>query len=460
MGTLQQLGTQQPRLGVWRRVFASTFDVYLLLTALVLCAFGFLMVYSASISASFLATDDTSTSYFFTRHIRNFGIGLVFMLLLALIDYRVWRKYSLWIMLGTILSLVIVLRFGDARLAANRALFRGSIQPGEFAKLAVVVYMSAWLASRQKQIKRISYGLIPFTILVGLTCVLLVLQPDLSTAATILATTLTLFFLAGADWLQMGAIAGGAGVSGYLLVTRIPYAQTRIESHLAAIRDLTKANDHVQAAVEAFLNGQLFGVGLGEGTQKFGRLPFPHTDSIFAVIGEELGLVGSFLVLGLFFLLVYRGFQVAKKAPDLFGGLVAAGVCVWIAYDAMLNIAVMTALVPPTGVPLPFISFGGSSLVTAMAGIGVVLSVSRQSNRTPEPERPERGVALPLDSKLEISPRRSPEPTPPQPQPATPETLLVTQERPPEGTDIETPGIRRRDRRGHISRVSRRQHDS
>lgn len=422
-----------------RKWLALDFDVYFLLAVLVLCAIGFLMVYSASISASFLATDDASTSYFFTRHLRNFTIGALLMFLLGLIDYRIWRRYSLWILVATIISLAFVLQFGSQRLAAQRSLFRGSVQPGEFAKLAVVIYMSAWLASRQKQLRKISYGLLPFSILVGTTCVLLILQPDLSTSASILATALTMFFLAGADWAQLGVITGGAALGGYLLTTQLPYAQSRINDHLAAIRDLTKANDHVQAAVEAFLNGQLFGVGLGEGTQKFGRLPFPHTDSIFAVIGEELGLVGSLLVLGLYVLLVYRGFVVARKAPDLFGALLASGACLWIAYDAMLNIAVMTALVPPTGVPLPFISFGGSSLVSAMAGMGIVLSVSRQSSRVPPPERSSRGVTLPIDPSLQKQPEQM-------------------KEEP--GESSQTSGLSRRYGRGHISRVSRRQRDS
>jgi len=424
-----------------RRLWLPRFDVYLLLSVLMLCAIGFLMVYSASISASFLATDDLSTSYFFTRHMRNFVIGGVFMVLLMFIDYRLWKRYSLWVMLGTIGSLILVLQVGSRNFGAQRSLLGDSVQPGEFAKLAAAVYMAAWLSSRQKRLNKISYGLLPFAVLVGTTCILLVLQPDLSTAANILITTLTMFFLAGAAWSQMVAIAVGAGAVGYILVTRLEYAQNRINDHLAAIEDLTKANDHVQAAVEAFLNGQLFGVGLGEGTQKFGRLPFPHTDSIFAVIGEELGLVGSSLVLGLFFLMVYRGFFVARHAPDLFGALLASGMCLWIAYDAMLNIAVMTALVPPTGVPLPFISFGGSSLVTAMAGVGLMLSVSRQAARAvPLPER-NRSATLPLDTKLRQ-----------QPVVATPISI--------EEAPLETPSISGRDRRGHISRISRRQRDS
>jgi cell division protein FtsW len=450
-----------------RRWVLPELDVYFLLAALVLCAVGFLMVYSASISASFLATDDQSTSYFFDRQVRNFAVGAVFMLALAWIDYHIWRRWSLWIMLGTILSLVLVLQVGQERLEANRSLFRGSVQPGEFAKLAVIIYMGAWLAGRQTKIKQLSYGLIPFSILVGSTCVLLVFQPDLSTAATIMATTMTMFFLAGADWFQLGLITGGGGFLGYILVNEFDYARSRIDNHLAAIQDLTKADSHVQAAVEAFLNGQLFGVGLGEGTQKFGRLPFPHTDSIFAVIGEELGLVGSFVVLGLFVLLIYRGFLIAKKAPDLFGAMLASGVCLWIAYDAMLNIAVMTALVPPTGVPLPFISFGGSSLVSAMAGVGLVLSVSRQSHKPREPERSERGVALPMDL---AGPRSTPAPMPavmsqpPTPAlPVAPAPSLPAQEATPtqdQEDSHEDHHLSRRHRRGHISRVSRRQSDS
>jgi cell division protein FtsW len=440
-----------PSLNSRRALGLFEIDVYFLLASLVLCAIGFLMVYSASISASFFATDDASTSYFFSRHVRNFVVGLALMLILALIDYHLWRRYSLWIMLGTIGSLILVLQIGDTRLEANRALFNGSIQPGEFAKLAVVIYMSAWLASRKNKIRQLSYGLIPFSILVGTTCVLLILQPDLSTSATILVTTLIMFFLAGADWFQLAVIGSSASAAGYLLISEFDYARNRIDDHLAAIQDLTKANDHVQAAVEAFLNGQLFGVGLGEGTQKFGRLPFPHTDSIFAVIGEELGLVGSSVVIGLYVVLIWRGFVIARKAPDLFGALLAAGICLWIAIDAMLNIAVMTALVPPTGLPLPFISFGGSSLVSAMAGVGLVLSVSRQAGQAPPPERTERKVSLPLDTN--ILPRHVPEPDPASI--SHPEAEALTKEE-----ALEINHISRGYRRGHISRVGRRRDDS
>lgn len=370
-----------------RRMFAPSFDLYLLTVVGALCAFGLLMVYSASIDASFLATEDTTTTYFFWRQLRNFGIGLASMYILSRVDYRVWRRLSIPMMLVIMATLVVVIQYGDRRLEANRALFQGSIQPGEGAKLVVVIYMSAWLASKRHKIQTLSYGLIPFSIMVGTVTFLIVLQPDLSTAASILATALTLFFLAGASWFQLSVLAGGAGFAVWTIATQLPYAETRIQGHLNAINDLSQANDHVQAAIVAFLNGGLFGVGLGEGKQKFGALPFPHTDSVFAVIGEELGLFGCFVVIALYIMMVHRGFKVSRNARDPFGALLAAGVTCWLVYDALLNIAVMTAVIPPTGVPLPFISFGGSSLIAAMSGIGLVLSVSRVSSKPLPPER-------------------------------------------------------------------------
>lgn len=372
-----------------RRAYAAGFDLYLILVVGVLSAIGLLMVYSASIDVSFQVTGDPdNTTYFFIRQLRSMAIGLVLLVVLARLDYHIWRPISIAMMLGVILLLILVLRFGETRFQAQRSLFQGSFQPGELAKFTVVIYMAAWLAAKQTRLGNIFYGIIPFSVLVGTIAFLIVLQPDLSTAASILATALSMFFIAGADWFQLLAIGAVMGVSGWQLITRIDYASQRLAAHTAAVEDLTQASDHVQQAVTAFINGGLFGVGLGEGKQKFGNnLPFPHTDSIFAVIGEELGLVGTFFVIVLFVLLIYRGFTISRYAPDMFGGLLAAGVTCWLAYDALLNIAVMTAIVPPTGVPLPFISFGGSSLVAALAGVGLMLSVSRAISQSAQPRR-------------------------------------------------------------------------
>ena len=373
------------------RTYAAGFDLYLVLVVGVLCAVGLMMVYSASIDISYQVTGESdSTTYFFVRQLRSMVIGVVVLVLLARLDYHFWRWTSVPMMLFVIVLLIAVLQFGESRFEAQRALFGGSMQPGELAKFTVVIYMAAWMASKRNRIRNITYGILPFSILVGGIAFLIVLQPDLSTAGSILATALTMFFIAGADWLQLIFIGGTMGVVGWQLMTRISYARARLDAHLAAVEDLTQASDHVQQAVTAFLNGGLTGVGLGESQQKFANnLPFPHTDSIFAIIGEELGLLGSFCVLALFVILIYRGFTISRMAPDAFGSLLAAGVTCWLAYDALLNIAVMTAVLPPTGVPLPFISFGGSSLVAALAGVGLMLSVSRATARQAAAQRPE-----------------------------------------------------------------------
>ncbi len=372
-----------------RRGYYAGVDLYLALVVGALSAVGLMMVYSASIDVSYQVTGDpTSTTYFFVRQLRSMVVGVIVLITLSRLDYHVWRRLAVPMMLGVIVLLVAVLRFGETRFEAQRALIRGSLQPGELAKFTVVLYMAAWLASKRSRLRNPFYGVIPFSVLVGIIAFLIVLQPDLSTAASILATALSMFFIAGADLIQLVLIGGVMGVVGWQLVLRLDYARERLEAHWNAIQDLTKASDHVQQAVTAFINGGLTGVGLGESKQKFANnLPFPHTDSIFAVIGEELGLLGTFLVIALFVALIYRGFTISRHAPDMFGGLLAAGITCWIAYDALLNIAVMTAMIPPTGVPLPFISFGGSSLVAALGGVGVMLNVSRAISREAAPKR-------------------------------------------------------------------------
>jgi cell division protein FtsW len=286
--------------------------------------------------------------------------------------------------------------FGDTTFGARRALIAGSYQPGELAELAIVLYMAAWMSSKTTRLNSFFYGMIPFAMLVGGMCLLLLLQPDLSTAFLIFTSTTVMFFLAGAN-LRHLLIAGiAAAVLGVIMAQSLPYAQERVESFRAGISDLTRANYHVQQAIVAFRNGGWTGVGLGEGSQKFGFLPAPHTDSIFAVIGEELGLVGAGFIVLLYVAFGIRGFITARRAIDPFGALLAAGVTVWVIIQALLNIAVMTAVVPATGVPLPFISYGGSSLVVMMTGVGLLLSIHRVAVR--QQSAPERRNHAPYDS--------------------------------------------------------------
>lgn len=365
------------------------FDVYLVLIVAALLAIGLLMVYSTTFDWSYL--EYGSPVRIFLNQVRSVIIGLAVMVIAWRFDYRILRdrRVALGIMIVTILALggLLILN-SNLRLGAQRSFFQGSIQPGEAAKLAVIIYFGAWLASRQDHLHELGYGLIPFSILVGLVGGLIVLQPDLSTAAIIVLTAWTMFFVAGANILQI--IVAGAGAAGvaWAVSTQFDYARDRLVEHLAAMQDLTQASWHVQQAIIAFtapgsrpgraFSPNWFGVGLGQSRQKFGFLPAAHTDSIFAIIGEELGLFGCLVVVALFALFVWRAFRIASRTQDPFGAVLAAGIGAWIAFEALLNIAVMTAVIPFTGVPLPFISYGGSSLVTVLAAVGLLMSISRR----------------------------------------------------------------------------------
>ncbi len=385
--TPRALTTEAPA-AAERRGLLATIDPYLSIVVGVLLAIGLMMVYSTTFDWSY--QEWGSETAVFMQHARNAGVGLAVMLLMILIDYRLWRRISVLLLLMTIGALIGVLIFGDNRFGARRALINGSFQPGELAELVIVIYMAAWLSSRRTQIKSLTYGLIPFAVLVGIVSGLVLLQPDISTAATIMVVAAIMFFLAGADLTQMAVAGVLVGVVGLMWVMNFgpDYAQGRLDSYISGVGDVTQADYHVQQAIIAFNNGGLTGMGLGQGRQKFGYLPAPHTDSIFAVIGEELGLVGASLVVALYIAFVIRGLMIARRATDNFGALLAAGITIWVAIKALLNIAVMTAMVPPTGAPLPFISFGGSSLVVLLAGTGLMLSVARVRARQTVPKRP------------------------------------------------------------------------
>jgi cell division protein FtsW len=218
------------------------------------------------------------------------------------------------------------------------------------------------------------------------------LQPDISTAVTIIAAASILYFLAGANLRYLAIIGVAMAGAGYVVIQQLGYAAGRVSSFTAGLTDLTQTNYHAQQAIIAFMNGGWTGMGLGQGRQKFGFLPAPHTDSIFAVIGEELGVLGAAFVVLLFIIFVFRGFTISRRSRDSFGALLAAGITIWIITKALMNIAVMLNLLPSTGVALPFISFGGSSLVAVLAGAGLLVSVSRFTARREQSERTSRAT--------------------------------------------------------------------
>jgi cell division protein FtsW len=362
-------------------------DVPLVLTVVALSVFGLIMLYSASFDFSF--NEYGSPTHMFMRQVRWFGLGILGAFVLSLFDYHIWRKVVVFAMLGTIGLLVAVLFVNEVRLGAARTFLEGSYQPSELAKLMAVIYLSVWLYAKRNSLHDVTFGLIPLGVILGIICGLIYLQPDLSAAGTVLILGGLLFYLAGADIKQIIFLLILALVIGWVVVQFSETGRDRVGSFVAGFQDPTNASYHVRRSFEAIIKGGVFGVGLGEADTKLTGLPFAPTDSIFAVVAEELGLFGSVALMALYGALIWRGLVVARRAPDMLGTLLASGVIFWIALEASVNMAVMVGLMPFAGNALPFISAGGSNLVSTFCAIGIVLNISRQSGELSKVEENE-----------------------------------------------------------------------
>ena len=359
-------------------------DIPLMLTVVALVVFGLIMLYSASFDFSF--NEFGSPTYMFSRQVKWLGVGLLLAFGLSKFDYHHWRRVIVFAMLGTIGLLITVLFINEIRLGASRSLYEGSYQPSEIAKLISVIYLAVWLYAKRDFLHDLSLGLIPLGVILGIIGGLIYLQPDLSAAGTVLVLGGLLFFLAGADIKQIVFLLILAIFMGWVIVQFSVTGQDRVASFLAGLQDPTHASYHVQRSFEAVIKGGFFGVGLGQADTKLTGLPFAPTDSIFAVVAEELGLFGSMLLMCLYATLVWRGLVIARHAPDMLGTLLAAGVTFWIGMEALINMAVMVGLMPFAGNALPFISAGGSNLVSTLSAIGIMLNISRQSGETVKKE--------------------------------------------------------------------------
>jgi cell division protein FtsW len=358
----------------WRRGV----DMPMLLVVIALLVFGLIMLYSASFDFSFKEYE--SATYMFNRQVKWLGLGIIAAFLLSLFDYHQWRRMVLLAMLGTIGLLVTVLIVNEIRLGASRTLINGSYQPSEIAKLVAVIYIAVWLYAKRQFLHDVTIGLIPLGVILGIIGGLIYLQPDLSAAGTVLILGGLLFFLAGADLRQIAFLLVLAVAMGWFVVQFSATGQDRVQSFLAGLQDPTTASYHVQRSFEAVIKGGIFGVGLGKADTKLTGLPFAPTDSIFAVVAEELGLFGSMILMSLYGVLVWRGLVIARRAPDMLGTLLASGMTFWIGIEALINMSVMVGLMPFAGNALPFISAGGSNLVSTLCAIGIMLNISRQSS--------------------------------------------------------------------------------
>jgi len=357
-------------------------DIPLLLAVVALLVLGLVMLYSASWDFSLGAYGDPMQM--FTRQAMWMGLGIVGAALLASFDYHRWRRLVLFAMAFTIILLVSVLLLSEIRFNAKRAFFDGSVQPSELAKLISIIYLAVWMFSKRDNLQDIQLGLIPLGMILGIVGGLIYLQPDLSAAGTVLLLGGLLFFLAGGDLKQITLLLIAAVFMGWLVVRLSPTGAERVGDFINGIKDPTQASYHVRRSFEAIVNGGIFGTGIGRSETKLLGLPVPPTDSIFAVIAEELGLVGSVVLIGLYAMLVWRGMLIARRAPDMLGTLMASGLALWLGLEALINMAVMVGLMPFAGNALPFMSAGGSNLVVSLAAVGILLNISRQSGTTVE----------------------------------------------------------------------------
>ena len=368
-----------------RRSIRLGIDVPLVLIVCTLSVFGLLMVYSASWDYSMTILQQPPT-YMFTRQLLFMAIGIIVAVLLTFFDYHHFKKLAIFVMIGTIALLLAVLFVNEVINNAARTIFQGSGQPSEIAKLVVVIYLSVWLFARRDQLSDVSFGLIPLGIILGVLGGLIFLQPDLSAAATIFILGGLLFFLAGGDMRQIAFLLILGMVVSWIVFRFHPTGSQRVSEYLISIKDLTQAPMHLSRSLEALVKGGWFGVGIGRADTKLTGLPVPPTDSIFAVIGEETGLLGAIAVILLYVFLMWRGLKIAQRAPDGLGRLMAAGLSMWLAIEAFINMAVIVGLVPFAGNALPFVSAGGSNLLVSLAAVGILLNISRVSARSQEVE--------------------------------------------------------------------------
>lgn len=345
---------------------------YLLATLVLgLTIFGVIMVGNASVVEAY--RDFGDKFYYLKLQFQWAVLGFLAFLFSSKFSYRRLKILVIPLLVFTIFSLIVVLlpRFGIKALGASRWIGVGRLryQPGELAKFALVLWSAVFLSKKKKFFQ--------FLIILGLFVGLIMLEPDLGTAIVVASSSFLVYFASGASVWQIGILGLGGLLAGGGLILSSPYRKQRLLTFLNPSRDPLGASYHIRQILIALGSGGLTGLGLGQSRQKFEYLPEVTTDSIFAIIAEELGFVGAMFIVLTFLFFIWRGFRIAKRAPDEFGRLLAVGIVSWIGVQALVNLSAMVALVPLTGVPLPFISYGGSSLILTLFGAGILVNISR-----------------------------------------------------------------------------------
>lgn len=357
-------------------------DLTLVAVTGVIVVFGLIALSSSSVIYAY-HNFDGDTYHFLKKQLFGLVLGAVAFYFLSKIDYHYWRRYAFWFLIFSVFLLLLVFvpglsaNWGEARSWIN--VFGFSLQPSEFVKLSFLLYLSAWLEVRRRDLGDIHQGIGPFVVLLSLIAFLMILQPDIGTLLIVTATSLVVYFVGGGKIRHILAIVLIGLVGFFGMVQLKDYQAARLKCMLDPSYDTQKVCYQVNQSLIAVGSGGIFGRGLGESRQKFLYLPEVSGDSIFAIIAEEIGFVFSTVLVFLYLLLFYRGFKIASRAPDDFGQNLAIGIVSWIVIQTIINIGGVINLMPMTGVPLPLISYGGSAVLSAMAAMGILVNVSRQT---------------------------------------------------------------------------------
>ena len=341
-----------------------------------LTLFGLLMVYDSSSVIAFNLFGDKFS--YIKNQLAWFGLGFVALFVFYRIDYHKLYNLALPLLVTALILLVLVFvpGIGSGAKGANRWIDFGlfNLQPAEFVKLGLAIYLSAWFSHKEKG------RFFSFLLLMGAILFLVMLEPDMGTATIILCESAIVYFLSGGNVMQFIVAAPIIGIIGFFYIMLEPYRLHRLTSFLNLGSSLDQTSYHVKQILIALGSGGIFGLGIGNSIQKYAYLPENVTDSIFPIIAEEFGFIGSVVLIIVFATLIWRGIYIAGRAKDAFGKLLAGGIIGFIGMQVIVNLGAMTALFPLTGVPLPFISYGGSALVIDLAAIGILLNISRQAH--------------------------------------------------------------------------------
>ena len=358
-------------------------DVWLSLAVFGLIVFGLIMIYSVSKYFSLQLTNEATDKYFLVKQLKFVGIGIVAWIIFQSIDYRFWQqKTTFFFWMTLVLLLLPLLPFGHGGAGSRWVDLKiVSFQPSEISKLTLILYLAGWFASKKENLLEIKKAFIPFLAISFAIAFLMLVQKDLGTLSIIVAICASMVFIAGAPAYQLLSGGGLAGVLLWIAIKIEPYRMQRFLTFLNP-EDPSGAGYHIKNALIAIGSGGLWGLGFGQSKQKYLYLPESHTDSIFAIISEELGLIRAGLVIVVFGFIAIRGYKIASRSPDTFGRLVAVGITTWLTFQMIVNIGAMLSVLPLTGVPLPFVSYGGSSLVILLSAVGILVNISKNQTIT------------------------------------------------------------------------------